>query len=225
MASGDDQVCWNKYSFSDMMYLGSGWKRVTTADAFKSNVSTIVSDSMCQNIMNMVSTGVQCVHGGYLRDFPMYCQYGAYDLRDFLGILFVYGTNDISRYQSRITLIASLDNAVRYTRNINPLARIGVSSILPRPVDVNNPVMQAAWDAANGSILDYCSNNNILHVDSCTMLNGRNPTIPCFRNDGIHLSDPACIYFKTYLDGKMGVLIGSPPQTPTQAAAVVNQNG
>jgi hypothetical protein len=208
-----------------MMYLGCGWKRVTTADAFTSNISTIVSDSMCQNIMNMVSTGVQCVHGGYLKDFPMYCQYGAYDLHGFLGILFVYGTNDISRYQSRIRLVSSLDQAVRFTRHVNPLARIGVSSIFPRPVDVNNPVMQAARDSANADLLNYCSHNNILYVDSCTTLNGRNPTVPCFRNDGIHLSDAACGYFKTYLDGKMGVLIGAPPQTPAQAAAIVNQIG
>ena len=205
------------------MYLGSGWKRVTTADAFKTNNTAILSDSICQNVMNMVGTRVQCVHGGYLRDFPMYCRYGAYDLEQYRALLFVYGTNDISRYQSRINLTASLDSAVRFTRHVNPLARIGVSAILPRPVDANNPFMQAARVTANDNLLQYCANHNLLYVDSTTMLNGRNPTIPCFRQDGIHLSDAAVVYFKTYLDGKMGVLVGAPPQTPAQAAAVVHQ--
>jgi hypothetical protein len=173
--------------------------------------------------MNMVGTRVQCVHGGYLKDFQMYCRYGAYDLEFYTGILLVYGTNDISKYNSRINLVTSLHNAVRYIRQVNPLARIGVSAILPRPFDSNNPFMIAARDTAKDSLLDYCTNNNILYLDSCSMLNGRNPTIPCFRQDGIHLSDAASVYFKTYLDGKMGVLIGAPPQTPRQAAAIVHQ--
>ena len=97
-----------------------------------------------------------------------YCRNGTYEVEHFEAILMHYGTNDLqSNYHPAgcaDEIVSSLDHAVKFFKQVNPSAHIGISGILPRPKHVfskngQNIVMLEAKDFTNIALCLYCDSN------------------------------------------------------------------
>jgi hypothetical protein len=63
----------------------------------------------------------------------------------------------------------------------------------------------------NVAMRDYCSEHNILYFTTETALKIKNPKKPIYMADNLHLSPDGAIYIKTYMAGKIGLLLGHTP--------------
>jgi hypothetical protein len=216
MATGGSDRFTNKGQVTGLEQVLGKSKRVSRGEAFDENRATVISDSICQLIYNLLHTRVQSVHGGTMENLEAYCRGGVVDIAKFSAILVHFGTNDLTDRcppdQCARRIVASLDRAISFIRGINPNARIGVSGILPRPRDQNNSNMLEVRIVTNVQLRTYCLANNLEYFKSETMLKKRDPTINPFAHDNLHLSEAGAGYFKAYLEGKVGVLMGLPPQ-------------
>ena len=223
----DPSASWNKGKWSGLVNVGSKKKRLTTGDAFTENVATLISDSICQNFQNCLSTSFQCMHGGHLAKFVEYSNRKLIYVCNFSQILLFFGTNDISSAPGPDTpsiVVASLARAVAHIRELNDTARIGMCQIMPRPCDqiaAQSPdkitkergkLMLITRRKTNDAMAQWCFVHNIPFFKASSCLKGKDKTIPLFCADNLHLSQVGTEHLQNYLEGKVGVLRGLPPQ-------------
>jgi hypothetical protein len=210
----------NKGNSSGFEDVGGKRKRVTRAEAFTTNRVVILSDSICQLMINCLFTEVQCVHGGRMSNVVQYLRQGTCWVDNVEGVILAYGSNDlrgnIHFSQCADEIVGSLRRAVKYIRHLNPTARIGVSGILPRPRDITaeNTAMIDARVYTNVVMREFCKLNNVSYFKSETTLKNRDIEPPIFKEDGLHLTTEGTSYYQLYLEGKACELIGPPSQKP-----------
>ena len=197
--------------------------------------ATIISDSLCQKMANCLMARVQVIHGGTMSNVAAYIRYGNLVVSPFEAIIVAFGTNDLTdRVHFTVCaecIVSSLDRALTEIQRRNPNAKLGVSGILPRPIDANNVYMQDARIYTNVSIRAFCDIHGISYYTSETGLNNRDPAEgDLFRwQDMIHLSDLGAFHYQNYLEGKITELISasqrlhSPPSV-LPVAAILDPN-
>ena len=202
-------------------------KRLTTGDAFEENVASIIGDSICQGLLNCLSTSLQCVHGGYLDKFVHYCLQDTIHVSNFDQLLLFFGTNDMSSNPNADTptkLVHALARAVIHIRSVNNTVRIGVCEIMPRPCDQiaaqssdkltkeRGLLLLKMRRLSNDAMSLWCNTNGIPFFKASSCLKGKDKSIALFRPDNLHLSKPGTDHLQNYLEGKVGVLRGLPLQ-------------
>jgi lysophospholipase L1-like esterase len=168
------------------------------------------------------------MHGGHLGKFVEYSERKLIYLCNFSQILLFFGTNDISTNPGQDThtkVVADLARAVAHIRILNESARIGICEIMPRPRDQlaaqssdektkkHGKLMLTTRKKTNEAMAQWCFEHNIpfFHASSC--LKGKDKSIPLFSPDNLHLSKEGTEHLQKYLEGKVGVLRGLPPQS------------
>jgi hypothetical protein len=219
---------WNKGNYSGFVDVGGRDKRLTTAEAFTINRATILSDSMCKEILNCLSTRVQCIHGGHLSQFANYCDRRVLEFEQFGVILLFFGTNDIQTCpgpDTPVSFTRSLARAIRYIRARNLKSKIGVCEIMPRPCDQlaalskdkvvqkRGKLMLKVRSQTNKATEEWCGAHDIAFFHASSCLKGKDKTIPLFAPDNLHLSEKGAVHLQKYLEGKVGVLRGQRPQS------------
>ena len=210
----------NKPSFKEYKDVGGGKrKNTTTSLAFTRARATILSDSICQGMRNMLQCDVQCIHGGAMARVTDYIRHGVLNVHGYQLVILHFSTNDLNARMHFTTcaeqIVTNLDRAIHRINQINPRARLAVSGILPRLVDhsTGNWEMIQARVYTNVSMRDYCDNHGIFYLTSETMLKGHAPVEIMYRpQDELHLSPYGSYYFQSYLEGKVGELLGPAPR-------------
>jgi lysophospholipase L1-like esterase len=167
------------------------------------------------------------MHGGHLAKFVEYSNRKLIYVCNFSQILLFFGTNDISSAPGPDTpsiVVASLARAVAHIRELNDTARIGMCQIMPRPCDqiaAQSPdkitkergkLMLITRRKTNDAMAQWCFVHNIPFFKASSCLKGKDKTIPLFCADNLHLSQVGTEHLQNYLEGKVGVLRGLPPQ-------------
>ena len=219
----------NKPSVKEFKEVGGGKrKNTTTAMGYTTARASILSDSICQGMKNLLQCDVQCIHGGAMARLADYIRHGVLDVREYQLLVIHLATNDVT---SRVhftscaaKIVAGLDRAVYTIQQINPSVRLAVSGTLPRLVDHVN----ADWDMINARVYsnvalrDFCDNHGLFYITSETMLNGHDPFDMYRPADGLHLSPTGTFYFQQYMEGKIGELLGPDPRRHRPIAVLPN---
>jgi lysophospholipase L1-like esterase len=148
-----------------------------------------------------------------------YIRHGVLDVAQYQLVILHFATNDLTTRVHFTTcadrIVAGLDRAIQAIYLRNPGVRIAVSGILPRLIDHHheNWNMINARIYSNVAMRDFCDNRGIYYLTSETFLKGFDPIEDMFRKeDGIHLSYYGSYYFQSYMEGKVGELLGPSPR-------------
>jgi lysophospholipase L1-like esterase len=136
---------------------------------------------------------------------------GHITVQDFKAIMVLIGTNDLSK-STHMEIAGFLKEIVEYIRSQNPLARLAVCGILPRPCDIKLPSMQRKRSSANNAISHMCRNLNVHYIKTEVCLYNQGPEKLIYRPDKLHLSNKGVKILKMYLEGRFGSLLGLPHQ-------------
>ena len=148
-----------------------------------------------------------------------YIRHGVLEVSQYQVVVLHFATNDLTTgvhfTECADRIVAGLDRAIQAIYLRNPSARIAVSGILPRLVDHN----QANWGMiqariySNVAMRDFCDNRGIYYLTSETFLKGFEPIEDMYRQeDCLHLSHFGSFFFQSYLEGKVGELLGPSPR-------------
>lgn len=94
----------------------------------------MISDSIAKYIDNVDGLVVQSYRGATISQLESYILNEDLRLHSFDFIIFHVGTNDISRFSTKM-IMQSFKFLIRSCRNVARQVPIGISAILPRPVD------------------------------------------------------------------------------------------
>ena len=187
-------------------------KRLVNAKGHLQNRCTIVGDSMTQFADELLYTSVQSVPGAYARDFIKLCTKGSISIAHFKVVLIFLGTNDLcDTLPSDIALIFS--GIIDHVRANNPDCRIAVAGILPRPCDDDYPTMLKARIDTNVALAALCKRRRVSYIktEACFKDMGTVDDL-YYPGDYIHLSKYGVDILVSHLEGKIGSLLGTPPQ-------------
>ena len=186
-------------------------KRLVLAKGHTANKCTLIGDSIIQFIQQCSYTSVQSIPGLYAKNLVDVIRRGVLTISDFKAIVFLIGTNDMTR-STLPEIVAIFEEIINFTRSRNPLARIAISCILPRPCDAGSPKLIKKRVSVNNGISHLCRRLNVQYIKTEICLKNAGPDDKVFMPDKIHLADPAVKLLKTYLEGRFGSLVGITPQ-------------
>ena len=187
-------------------------KRLVSAKGHLQNRCTIVGDSMVQYADELLYTSVQAVPGAYARDFIYLCTMGHISIANFKAILVFMGTNDLcDTSPNDIALIFS--EIIDYVRMWNPSCRLAVAGILPRPCDDGYPLWLKARIDTNEALATLCKKRGVGYIktEACFKDMGTVDDL-YYHGDYLHLSKYGVDILCSHLEGKIGSLLGTPPQ-------------
>ena len=136
---------------------------------------------------------------------------GEYISANFKAIIYFCGTNDMTR-ASHQEIVGYFDSLITYTRSINPLVRIAIAGILPRPCDNGSDTLLRKRISVNNAISHLCRRLNVQYIKSEICLKDAGDDSVVYRPDKIHLETPAVHLLQSYLEGRFASLLGIPPQ-------------
>jgi hypothetical protein len=186
-------------------------KRLVKAKGFAENRCTLIGDSMLQMIKEFLYTSVQSLPGLYAKDLVGVMRRGDIKVSNFRAIIILIGTNDLHKVTHQ-ELASYFNDIVDYIRSVNPLARIAISCILPRPCDYKFPTKVKKRVSANNAISHVCRRINVQYIKSEICLFDQGPDKLLYMPDKIHLTMKGVKILKMYLEGRFGSLLGLPPQ-------------
>jgi lysophospholipase L1-like esterase len=186
-------------------------KRLVKAKGFTQNRCTLIGDSIIQFILKCKYTSVQSIPGLYAKDLVAAMRRDTIKIRDFHAIVILIGTNDLTRSTFR-EIVVFFEEIVDYIRSVNPLARLAICGILPRPCDAKSSTMLRKRSSTNNAISHLCRRVNVCYIKTELCLKDEGPDSLLFRSDKIHLEDKGVKLLKKYLEGRIGSLLGLPPQ-------------
>jgi lysophospholipase L1-like esterase len=203
-------------------------KRLGSAKGFSENRCTIIADSLCHFMYDMLYTSIQTVPGGYARDVVDLCTQGSIITHDFSIVVVALGTNDLCD-SSPIEIALEIARIIVYIRGQNPTCRIGISGILPHLCDQYSRERSKHRINTNKSIAAQCKKHGVEYfksemciTEAITVL--KYPIEDLYRRqDGIHLSDVGIGVYKKYLEGKILSLLGLPPQWDPTTGHIVSK--
>ena len=135
------------------------------------------------------------------------------------------GTNDLcDTYPEDIAKIFA--NIIDYVRSENPNCRIAVAGILPQPCDEGYPLMLKARTDTNSALAALCKRMGVSYIKTeiCFKDMGTVEDL-YYPGDFIHLSKYGVVILCSHLEGKIGSLIGTPPQwIPPQQPGCSKEN-
>jgi hypothetical protein len=185
-------------------------KRRIRAKGYSANRVTIIGDSIIQMLSNLLYTSIQSFPGAYARDIVDMCQSGIYVIEGFDLVLVSAGTNDQSK-SSILEVLVSFRRIVHHVRQQNPRCLIAICGLLPRPVDSKDESKTKKLDELNTALQADCILINVYYIHTDRAIKGQ-PTAKVYRDDGIHLTFKGVGYLKSYLEGIIGSILGTPPQ-------------
>jgi type III secretion system FlhB-like substrate exporter len=193
-------------------------KRLVGAQGYRENTVTIIGDSIIQFMRQMTYVSVQAIPGSYARDLISICEKGDITLSSFRAVIVSCGTNDLCDSTPE-EIVASFAEIIRYIRQKNPTCRLAICGILPRPCDNKHPLKLKARVDTNEYLMQYCKRRNVAYFKLELALKGKGPEDKLYYTDKLHLSDTGVKWLKSWLEGRIGSLLGMPPQwTPPSAA-------
>ena len=186
-------------------------KRLIKAKGNAENRCTLIGDSIIQMIRQCLYTSIQSIPGLYVKDLVDVMRRGVVRVHDFKAIIVIIGTNDLCR-SSFTEIAAFFADIVEFIRSQNPLARLAICGILPRPCDARSETMQKKRVSTNNAISHLCRRVNVHYIKTEICLYDQGPEKLLYMPDKIHLSDKGVKILKMYLEGRFGSLLGLPPQ-------------
>jgi type III secretion system FlhB-like substrate exporter len=186
-------------------------KRLVHARGYRENTVTIIGDSIIQFLKQMTYVSVQSIPGSYARNLVAICKKGDITLESFRAIVVFCGTNDLCD-STPYEIVRSFAGIIRHIRQENPTCRLAICGILPRPCDKNDSLKLEARVATNDYLADYCRRRNVAYFKSELALEGKGSEDKLYYADKIHLSKHGVTCFQTWLEGRIGSLLGMPPQ-------------
>jgi type III secretion system FlhB-like substrate exporter len=209
---------------TDYVDIGGGKiKRRVRMKGYNSNKATLLGDSLTQFMHDMINCSVQAIPGAYARDFIQMCRNEVYDLSSFPAIVLILGTNDVT--DTIPTRIADIfQDIIEFIRHANPTCRLAISGILPRPCDSytdDADDRQKALDLTNSLIKAVCKYNNVVFFNSETAIIDKGDVETIYHTDQLHLSFVGVGHLKNWLEGKIGSLMGVPPQWDPISKSIV----
>jgi hypothetical protein len=198
----------------DYFYVGNKKKRLVGAKGFTRNEVTMIGDSIIQFLTDLLYTSIQSIPGTYARHLVNMCISGRLDISNFKCVVIFCGTNDLTD-SSNAQIMASMSRIIAYIRQQNHDARIAICGVLPRPCDGMNPryhhLIQQRIDL-NEALKYHCMSLNVQYFKVDKAIKGKGSDALLYHTDFLHLSDVGLGYLKLWLDGRIGCLLGSPPQ-------------
>ena len=185
-------------------------KRRIRAKGYASNRTTLLGDSIIQMLSDMQITSIQSVPGAYARSIVSMCEAGTYVVEGFEIVAIFAGTNDQCK-SSIMEVLVSFRRIVQHIRAQNPLSRIAICGLLPRPVDAKSITKSDKLVNLNQAIEDDCALINVCYIKTDRALKGK-ATSQVYMGDGIHLTLLGAWYLQNYLEGVFGAILGIPPQ-------------
>jgi hypothetical protein len=186
-------------------------KRLVKAKGVVENRCSLIGDSIIQFVEECRYTSLQSIPGLYAKDLEGVIRRGGITVANFRALIFFCGTNDLTRVSFQ-EIVGYFESLIWYTRSINPLARIAIAGILPRPCDEGDDTMIKKRVSANNAISHLCRRINVQYIKSEICLKDAGPTSVVYRPDKIHLEKPAVRRLQSYLEGRFSSLLGMPPQ-------------
>jgi hypothetical protein len=196
---------------TDTVIVGGKVKRRIRAKGHLSNKVTIIGDSIIQMFSDLLITSIQSVPGAYARNIVEMCESGVYVIEGFSAVLVLAGTNDQCK-SAILEILVSFRRIVHHIRIINPLTRIAICGVLPRPVDFGSPSKMEKLETLNDAIQADCKQMNVCYVKTEKGIKDKGTISEIYRNDGIHLTDKGVGFLANYLEGVIGSLLGDPSQ-------------
>jgi hypothetical protein len=203
-------------------------KKLVSAKGFTANRCTLIADSICQNMRDMLYTSLQSVPGVYARHVIDLCERGSFIVEDFSIIVIALATNDLCD-SSPVEIGNVFANIITYIREKNPTCRIAISGILPRLCDQYSTTRSRARINTNKSIASQCKRLGVEYYKSEVCITEaimqECPIEALYRRqDGIHLSDEVGVgVYKKYLEGKIASLLGMPPQWDPSTGQIISK--
>jgi hypothetical protein len=186
-------------------------KRLVKAKGFSENRCTLIGDSLIQFVRQCLYTSIQSIPGLYAKDLVDVMRRGSVKVQDFKAIIVLIGSNDLCKSTYR-EIAGFLEDIVDYIRSQNPLARLAICGILPRPRDNKLPTMLKKRVSTNNAISHMCRRLNVHYIKTEVCLYDQGSEKLLYMPDKLHLSDKGVKILKMYLDGRFGSLLGLPPQ-------------
>jgi lysophospholipase L1-like esterase len=186
-------------------------KRLVKAKGHAENRCTLIGDSIIQMIRQCLYTSIQSIPGLYAKDLVDVMRRGVVKVHNFKAIIVIIGTNDLCR-STHQEIAAFFEDIVEYIRSQNPLARLAICGILPRPCDAKSTTMQRKRTSTNNAISHLCRRQNVHYIKTELCLFDQGPEKLLYMPDKIHLSDKGWKILKMFLEGRFGSLLGLPPQ-------------
>ena len=207
---------------------GGKRKKLVGAKGFTSNRCTLIADSICQNMWDMLYTSLQAIPGAYARYVVDMCKQGSFNVQEFSIIVIALATNDLCD-SSPAEIGNEFAKIIAYIREQNPTCRIAISGILPRLCDQYSTTRSRARINTNKSIAAQCKRLGVEYFKSevcITEAISQDCPIEALyrRQDGIHLSDEVGVgVYKKYLEGKIASLLGLPPQWDPTTGEIISK--
>ena len=186
-------------------------KRLVKAKGFIENRCSLIGDSIIQFVEECRYTSLQSIPGLYARDLEGVIRQGKVTIVDFKAIIYFCGTNDMAR-ATLAEIVGYFESLIEYTRSVNPLVRIAIAGILPRPCDNASETLLKKRVSVNNGISHLCRRINVQYIKSEICLKDAGADNIVYRPDKIHLERPAVRRLQAYLEGRFASLLGIPPQ-------------
>jgi hypothetical protein len=186
-------------------------KRLVNAKGVTQNSCTLIGDSIIQFILKCKYTSVQSLPGLYAKDLVDTMRRDIIKVRNFKAVVVFIGTNDMTK-SSYQEIVVFFEEIIEHIRAVNPLARLAICGILPRPCDSKSETMLRKRVSTNNAISHLCRRLNVTFIKSEICLKDQGSDKVLYRPDKIHLEDKGVRLLKTYLEGRIGSLLGLPPQ-------------
>jgi hypothetical protein len=208
---------------------GGKRKKLVSAKGYSENRCTLIADSICQNMWDMLYTSLQSVPGAYARHVIDMCKRGAFVVDGFSIVVIALATNYLCD-TSPAEIGYEFSKIIEYIREQNPTCRIAISGILPRLCDQFSTIKSRARINTNKSIAAQCKRLGVEYFKSevCITEAISQLEVPIEslyrRQDGIHLSDELGVgVYKKYLEGKIASLLGLPPQWDPSTGHIISK--
>lgn len=165
-------------------------------------VSTVISDSICKFIRFMHTCGVQAFPGATIQRLTTKVQLGYVNLHHMKNIIVHVGTNNIEQ-SSVQDIIVNFERLINAIQQKNPVAKIFISSILPRPKDGED--IQRKLVLVNAEIRTLCKHRGIYNLKSYKAFGDRNSSefSSYFAKDKLHLSRKGTSKLTSYFEGNL----------------------
>ena len=186
-------------------------KRFVKAKGVVENRCSLIGDSIIQFVKECKYTSLQSIPGLYAKDLEGVIRRGDVTVSDFRAIIFFCGTNDMARATHQ-EIVGYFESLISYTRSLNPLVRIAIAGILPRPCDDGSDTMLKKRVSVNNAISHLCRRINVQYIKTEICLKDAGDTSVVYRPDKLHLETPAVLLLQKYLEGRFASLLGIPPQ-------------
>jgi lysophospholipase L1-like esterase len=154
---------------------------------------------------------MQSIPGGYARDIINLCEQGTFSVTGFRAIVVAAGTNDLCDTPPD-QIVEIFRSIIEYIRAKNPECRLAISGILPRSCDRQLlPKLQARIDT-NESLAALCKSLNVAYLKTELAIKDKGTRTEIYSPDGIHLTPKGIGLIKIWIEGRIGSLLGTPPQ-------------